>query len=131
MPDEPTPLGDDAVLWTRPPNRLKYPEQGRDTIGAQGSSFRGRSGEDGVSVTIASYFTDGGLGPLDMLNLGSGDESWGVLEITAGEVRALEGFDVELDEADQSHALIKPCPGPSPSKKLTQVARWAHYPRFP
>ncbi len=124
-----TRFDDDALLWRRvPPDRLIYQEP----IEAQGDAFRTKGTEDGVSVGIAEFFISKGQGPEALLELEPlADETWGVLEITVGELRAEEGLDVEVDGDDESHALIKPPPGRKPARRLSKSAPWAHYPRFP
>lgn len=114
-------LPDDAVLWRRvPPNRRKLTD-GSDAVLPQGSAFRAGADDDGVSVGIASDFQALGKGPEAMLEGELYDDQWGVLAVTAGDVREA-GMDVYPDSQD--HALLLPKPSSGGSSKLTKRSAW-------
>lgn len=125
-------LADSVVLWRRvPPNEQIPPESPGDAVNPKGSAFRTKGTEDGVSVGLAAAFAAAQKGPRDLLALADADETWGVLEITVGEIRA-NGLDVEVDPKDPFHALIKPPPSGGKSRHLSKnVARWILKPRGP
>ena len=125
-------LNDDTRLWRRVPgDRWSLPEEGAGEIvpEPQGNAFRAKGGDDGVSVGLAAVFEARGEGPDDFVAEGQGDATWGVLEITVGQVREL-GFDVEQDEVD--HALITPLPSGKKSRRMAkELATWIKSPRWP
>lgn len=129
MPDGAGELAADALLWRRlPPAEQLPPGPGQPHIVPKGSAFRTKGTEDGVSVSLASAFIAKGLGPQDLLDLEpTADATWGVIEITVAEAIALD-LTVELDQFDETHALIKPPPASGKSRKLSKAARWAQYP---
>lgn len=122
MSDVGESLPDEAVLWRRvPPSRRKLAEGSNDGVLPQGNAFRSSAGDDGVSVGIASVFEAQGKGPEAMLEGDEFDDQWGVLAITAGDVREV-GMDVHPDSPD--HALLLPKPSSSGSSKLTKRSAW-------
>lgn len=125
-------LPDETRLWRRVPrNRCIPPEEGSEETDPQpqGNAFKAKSDDNGVSVGVAAAFEARGDGPDDFIAEGHGDATWGVLEITVGQVRGL-GFEVEQDGED--HALITPLLNASSSRKLSKdLAIWIKPPRWP
>lgn len=125
-------LPDGEILWRRVPRAEQLPpDEGRPAIVPKGSAFRTKGTEDGVSVGLASAFRADEKGPEAMLDRPECDATWGVLETTAGEVRAIEGLDVIVDPEDVSHGLIIPPPSSGKARKISKGARWAVYPQWP
>ena len=132
VPDEDTGLPSEARLWRRVPPAEQLPPVGDGLpMEPKGSAFRTKGTEDGVSVGVGEYFAARGEGPEAMLAVDGCDSTWGVLEVTVGQVRDI-GFEVEVDETDPGHALIKPPPSSGKSRKISkQLAVWVVPPQWP
>ena len=132
MADADTDLPNETRLWRRVPPAEQLPPAGDGfPIEPMGSAFRTKSTEDGVSVGVGEYFAARGEGPEAMLAVEGCDNTWGVLEVTVGQLRDC-GFEVEVDETDPGHALIKPPPSRGMSRKISkQLATWVVLPQWP
>lgn len=117
------------MIWRRvPPAEQLPPDPVTGEIVPKGSAFRTKGTEDGVSIGVAAQYLAGGLGPEAMLAPEGCDQTWGVLEITVREVRAV-GLEVGLDPDDTGHGLVFPPPPSGKSRRLSKSARWALHPR--
>jgi hypothetical protein len=127
-------LPDETRLWRRVPPSEWIPPEGEQTeIVPKGSAFRTKGSEDGVSVGIASCFEGRGEGPEALLALADGsDRTWGVLEVTVGQIREMEGLDVIPDDSDAFHALIVPPPSGGRARAISKrLATWVLTPQWP
>lgn len=131
------PIDDDEVLWRRVPGDRKkpYPPENPTSWKPHSDNFRGKRNAAGVSVDRAIlHFPHGPDRILAMEPLA--DETWGVLSISAGDVRAV-GHDVIPDPIDEpgftnpAHALIVPLPNSSASGKMVKRSTWALPPAGP
>ena len=78
---------------------------------------------------IADAFEARGQGPAHFIELAPGDAKWGVLEVTARQVRSIS-LEVERDGDD--HALIVPPPTGKKSRELSKnIAVWIQLPKWP
>lgn len=129
-------IDDDEVLWRRVPGNRKKPDPGNPSgWRAHSDNFKGPKDHAGVSVDRAELHHPNG--PEAVLAMEpTADATWGVLAISAGQVRAA-GHEVVPDPIDEpglknpAHALIVPLPNDKVSKKLVKQASWALPPLVP
>jgi hypothetical protein len=104
-------------------------DSGQDGPCPKGNAYKTGEGDDGTSVGLAEAIESKGGGPDSLVaECEDGDNSWGVLEISVGQIREL-GFEVVQD--GEAHALIKPPPSGGQSRKLTKASKWVQRPRWP